>query len=167
MNEQARPDQGATQPQTDDNNFIIRNIYMKDISFETPNTPHIFNSQAGLSVAMDIGNKAQHLDSEIYEVTLAVTVTAKSGDKTAYLVEVNQAGIFTLSNYEKDELNKLLATFCPKILFPYARQAISDLVLKGGFPPLILAPVNFDAIYHDIQSRNNGLEDGAHPQHDA
>ncbi len=161
MNEQATADQDATQQQAAENNFIIRNIYMKDISFETPNSPHIFNSQAGLSVAMDIGNKAQNLEGDIYEITLSVTVTAKSAEKTAYLVEVNQAGIFTLSNYEKDELNKLLATYCPKILFPYARQTISDLVLKGGFPPLILAPVNFDGIYHDIHTRNSANETDA------
>ncbi len=106
---------------------------------------------------MELGNKAQQLEDDLFEVTLTITITAKSGDKTAYLVEVNQAGIFRLSaTYNDEERGWFLGVYCPKLLFPYARQAIGDLVLKGGFPPLILAPVNFDAIYHDIRQRQMG-----------
>jgi len=160
MTEQASPAQQIPNPPPAEEDFQIRNIYTKDISFETPNSPHIFNSQEGLSIGMELGNKAQQLEDTLYEVTLTITITAKSGDKTAYLVEVNQAGIFGLStSYNDEERGWFLGVYCPKLLFPYARQVIGDLVLKGGFPPLILAPVNFDAIYHDIRQRQMG--DGA------
>ncbi len=163
MTDQASPARQIPNPPPSEDDFQIHNIYIKDVSFETPNSPRIFNSQDGLNIGMELGNKALQLEDAVYEVTLTITITAKSGDQTAYLVEVNQAGVFGISqNYNTEERAWFLGVYCPKLLFPYARQAIADLVLKGGFPPLILAPVNFDAIYHDVRQRQAQTgDDGA------
>lgn len=135
--------------------FAIQKIYVKDTSFETPNTPHIFREQWEPEVSLQLGNTATNLGEGVHEVVLAITVTAKLGDKTAYLAEVHQAGIFTIRGYSDADVGVMLGSYCPNILFPYAREAISDLVIKGGFPQLLLAPVNFDALYqqHLAQSR--------------
>ncbi len=135
--------------------FSIASIYIKDVSFETPNSPQIFTTQEELEIGMELANKAMQLNDGLYEVTLSLTVTAKvkDSDKTAYLIEVNQAGIFNIANIEDGHLGWMLGTYCPKILFPYARQTISDMVSKGGFPSLLLAPVNFEAIYNNMQER--------------
>ena len=127
--------------------FGIQKIYCKDMSFETPNSPDIFREQWQPEINLQLGNEAIVLDEGIHEVTLSITVTAKLGDKTAFLVEIKQAGIFNISGYEDAELGPMVGAFCPNILFPYAREAISDLVARGGFPQLLLAPVNFDALY--------------------
>ena len=117
------------------------------MSFETPNSPQIFTEQWEPSVDFNLGSNVQPLENGLYEVALAVTITVKSGEKIAYLVEVNQAGIFTLAGFSDEEMGPMVGSFCPNILFPYAREAITDLVTKGGFPQLLLAPVNFDALY--------------------
>jgi preprotein translocase subunit SecB len=127
--------------------FSIQKIYTKDMSFETPNSPKIFTEKWEPMVDFNLGSNVQPLENGLYEVALTVTITVKSEDKTAYLVEINQAGIFTLIGFSDEELSPMLGSFCPNILFPYAREAVSDLVAKGGFPQLILAPVNFDALY--------------------
>jgi preprotein translocase subunit SecB len=127
--------------------FAIQKIYTKDLSFETPNTPKIFTEKWEPTVDFNLGSTVSPLENSLYEVALTVTITVKSEDKTAYLVEVNQAGIFTISGFSDQELGPMVGSFCPNILFPYAREAISDLVAKGGFPQLLLAPVNFDALY--------------------
>ncbi len=127
--------------------FSIQKIYTKDMSFETPNTPKIFTEKWEPTVDFNLASNVQTLENFLYEVSLTVTITVKSEEKTAYLVEVNQAGIFTLSGFSDEELAPMVGSFCPNILFPYAREAISDLVSKGGFPQLLLAPVNFDALY--------------------
>lgn len=127
--------------------FAIQKIYTKDISFETPNSPTIFRDKWEPSVDFNLGTNVQNLDEKTFEVSLTVTVTVKCGEKTAYLVEVCQAGIFIMSAFSDQERGPMLGSFCPNILFPYAREAVSELVAKGGFPQLLLAPVNFDAIY--------------------
>ncbi len=127
--------------------FSIQKIYTKDISYETPNAPKIFREKWEPEVDFNLGTHVEKLDDAIFEVTLTVTITVKSLQTTAYLVEVNQAGIFTLDNFNEQELGPMLGSFCPNILFPYAREVVSDLVAKGGFPQLLLAPVNFDALY--------------------
>lgn len=128
--------------------FEIQKIFMKDSSFESPNTPFIFRATWQPEVAQQIGNRSAKLkDDNSYEVVLTITMTVKLGDKTAYLVEVHQAGIFKITGYSETELAGLLGSFCPNILFPYASQAISDAVVKGGFPQLLLPPINFDALY--------------------
>jgi preprotein translocase subunit SecB len=128
--------------------FSIQKIYTKDLSFETPNAPKIFREKWEPAVDFNLGTHGDKLDVNVYEVVLTVTITVKSVDLVAYLVEVKQAGIFTIENFSEPEMNAMLGSFCPNILFPYAREVVSDLVTKGGFPQLLLAPVNFDALYN-------------------
>ncbi|MDX1253046.1 MAG: protein-export chaperone SecB [Gammaproteobacteria bacterium] len=127
--------------------FAIQKIYIKDVSFETPNSPHIFLEKWEPEVNLQIGNNASTLSEGVHEVVLSLTVTAKLGDKVAYLIEVQQAGIFNINGFGGDDLAAVVGSYCPNILFPYAREAVSDLVTKGGFPQMLLAPVNFDALY--------------------
>jgi preprotein translocase subunit SecB len=127
--------------------FIIQKIYTKDVSFETPNSPEVFREEWKPELDLQLTNEYKQLDDNNHDVTLVATVTAKLGDKTAFLIEVKQAGVFSLVGYGKDEMGPLIGNHCPNILFPYVREVISDLVLKGGFPQLVLAPVNFDALY--------------------
>lgn len=127
--------------------FAIQKIYTKDISFETPNSPKVFTQKWEPSLDINLGTNVEPLENSMYEVALTITVTVKVADTTAYLVEVIQAGIFTVDGFSDQEMGPMLGSFCPNILFPYAREAISDIVNKGGFPQLILAPVNFDALY--------------------
>ncbi|PKM11841.1 MAG: protein-export chaperone SecB [Gammaproteobacteria bacterium HGW-Gammaproteobacteria-3] len=127
--------------------FSIQKIYTKDLSFETPNSPKIFTEKWEPKVDFNLGTNVQALDNSLYEVTLTITVTVKCGDTTAYLVEVCQAGIYSLAGFSDEEMGPMVGSFCPNILFPYAREVVSDLVAKGGFPQLLLAPVNFDALY--------------------
>jgi preprotein translocase subunit SecB len=127
--------------------FSIQKIYTKDVSFETPKSPKIFLEKWEPSVDFNLATRIEPLEENLYEVGLTVTVTVKSGEAVAYLVEVTQAGIFSLSEFTEQEMGPMLGSFCPNILFPYAREAVSELVAKGGFPQLLLAPVNFDALY--------------------
>ncbi|MCX7096048.1 MAG: protein-export chaperone SecB [Methylobacter sp.] len=127
--------------------FSIQKIYTKDMSFETPNSPQIFTEKWEPSVDFNLGTHVMPLENSMFEIALKVTITVKNGESTAYLVEVNQAGIFSLSGFSDAEMGPMVGSFCPNILFPYAREAISDLVTKGGFPQMLLAPVNFDALY--------------------
>ncbi|MGZ4976960.1 MAG: protein-export chaperone SecB [Methylobacter sp.] len=133
--------------QATEKQFSIQKIYIKDMSFETPNSPKVFTEKWEPSVEFNLGTNVLPLENSMYEVALIVTITVKNGDTTAYLVEVNQAGIFALGGFSDTEMGPMLASFCPNILFPYAREVISDLVTKGGFPQMLLAPVNFDALY--------------------
>jgi preprotein translocase subunit SecB len=127
--------------------FVIQKIYTQDVSFEAPNTPEIFREEWRPKLDLQLGNEYTRVDDDNHQVVLSVTVTAKVGDKTAFLVEVKQAGIFTLTGYTNDEMGPLLGSYCPATLFPFVREVVSDLVLKGGFPQLVLSPVNFDAMY--------------------
>lgn len=147
----------AEQSNTAEKQFSIQKIYTKDLSFETPNAPKIFREKWDPVVDFHLSTNVNQLDAMVYEVTLTVTVTVKSVEITAYLVEVNQAGIFTLNNFTEQEMGPMLGSFCPNILFPYAREVVSELVAKGGFPQLLLAPVNFDALYaqHAQQVQQN------------
>ena len=133
---------GTTQEQ-----FGIQNIYVKDISLETPNSPQIFKQQWKPQMELELSNKINRLDDGGYEVVLNITATVKAAEKTAFLVEIHQAGIFTMSGFTEEKLSYMLNSYCPMILFPYARETISNLVTRGGFQPLWLAPINFDALY--------------------
>ena len=141
--------------------FALQKIYLKDMSFETPHSPQIFQEQWKPSVNMDIQNTVNRLGEESFEVVIAVTVTVKFDEKTVYLIEVHQAGIFQISGFPEDILKRTLATICPNILFPFAREAVSDLVTRGGFPQLLLAPVNFEALYQQHQEELKQPEDTA------
>jgi preprotein translocase subunit SecB len=141
--------QAAAGPQ-----FNILRIYLKDVSLETPNSPAIFTEDFRPDVKLQLNTSVSSLENDLYEVVLSLTVTSKHNDKTAFLVEVQQAGIFMLKGFEETQHKQMLGAFCPETLFPFAREAISDLVAKGGFPPLLLAPVNFNAIYADNLQRS-------------
>lgn len=127
--------------------FSIQKIHIKDVSLETPNSPSIFTEHWDPKVEINLSSNAQSLQKDLFEVSLTITVTVKIKDKTAYLIEVSQAGIFSISGLTEAEMGPMLGSFCPNLLFPYAREVVSDLVTKGGFPPMHLAPVNFDALY--------------------
>jgi preprotein translocase subunit SecB len=128
--------------------FDIQRIYTKDISFEAPETPHTFVQEWKPTVSLNLETKSNRIQDNLHEVILSITATVNTGDKTAFLIEVHQAGVFMIKGFPDDQLHQMLGSFCPNILFPYAREVVSDLVVRGGFPQLILAPVNFDALYH-------------------
>jgi len=137
----------AEQNTTEEKQFSIQKIFTKDISFETPNSPKIFTEKWEPTVDFNLGTNVETLEDALFEVSLSVTVTVKCKESTAYLVEVTQSGIFSLAGFSEQEMGPMVGSFCPNILFPYAREVVSDLVAKGGFPQLLLAPVNFDALY--------------------
>jgi len=133
----------------------IQKIYAKDISYETVDTPRIFAEQGNPKITQEMNVSNTVIDEECYEVVLTVTMTVKINDKTAYLIEVNQAGIFNLlGGHTPEETKTALAIFCPTVLFPYAREAISDLSARGGFPPLVLQHVNFLGMYQGYLQKN-------------
>jgi preprotein translocase subunit SecB len=127
--------------------FAIQRIYVKDSSFEAPEAPGIFREQWEPKVNIDLHTTNSLIEGNIYEVVLGVTVTVKIKEKAAFLAEVKQAGIFSIGEFPEDQLKQLLGSFCPNILFPYAREALTSMVTRGGFPQLYLAPINFDAVY--------------------
>lgn len=128
--------------------FSVQKIYLKDVSFESPAAPAIFQEQnVQPELKMNLTQRVNNIAEDMYEVVLTVTVTCKMGEKTAYLAEVQQAGAFGITGFEQEQLQATLGSYCPTVLFPYARQQISDLVLHGGFQPLLLQPVNFDQLY--------------------
>jgi preprotein translocase subunit SecB len=127
--------------------FGLQKIYVKDVSFEIPNSPMVFQEEWEPTVNMDIANSASKVSDDLFEAVLSVTVTVTSAEKTMYLIEAQQAGIFHIAGLPDDAISKMLATTCPNILFPFTREIIADLVTRGGFPQLLLAPVNFDALY--------------------
>ena len=127
--------------------FQLQKLYTKDVSFELPNAPEIFQDDGQVEIKMNLAQKVELLADGIHEVALTVTVTATLGEKTAYLAEVQQAGIFAISGLNEQATHAAINTLCPHTLFPYARRAITDMVGDGGFPPLVLQPLNFDQIY--------------------
>lgn len=135
--------------------FEIQRIFVKDISFEAPNTPHTFLEDWKPEVALNLETKSNRIQDNLHEVVLSITATVTTGKKTAFLIEVHQAGVFALNGFPQEQLHQMLGSFCPNILFPYAREVISDTVVRGGFPQLILAPVNFDALYNQHLEKQN------------
>jgi preprotein translocase subunit SecB len=143
-NQQAAGTENQNQPQ-----FALQRIYVKDLSFESPNAPLVFQEQWKPQVNLDLNTAHNKISDNQYEVVLSLTVTAK----VAYIVEIQQAGVFMVSGIEGPQLGQMLGAYCPTILFPYAREAIDGIVNKGSFPALMLAPVNFDAIYAQALKR--------------
>lgn len=127
--------------------FAIQRVYVKDVSFETPNSPAIFQKEWKPELKLDLDTRSSKLAEDTYEVVLALTVTATVEDQTAFLAEVQQAGIFTIGNLPEAQLAHTVGAFCPGQLFPYAREAVASLVNRGSFPQINLAPVNFDALF--------------------
>ncbi len=129
--------------------FTIEKIYVKDLSLEVPNAPHCFLERDAAEVSLQMQTGGEAVGEGIFNVVLTLTVTAKVGEKTQFLVEAAQGGIFQIRNVPNEELEPIVAVACPNILFPYARETVSDAVTRAGFPPVLLAPVNFEAIYRD------------------
>ena len=147
MTDQITPAAGADTTAPPQAQFTVEKIYVKDVSFEAPNAPHIFNEQGQPQLQMNLNQKVARLNDQVFEVVLGVTLTCTLGDKTVYLAEVEQAGIFGLTGFDDRTLDMMLGTYCPNVLFPYVRQAISDLITAGGFPPFYMQPINFEALY--------------------
>ncbi|MDX1550153.1 MAG: protein-export chaperone SecB [Lysobacter spongiicola] len=127
--------------------FTVEKIYAKDVSFEVPGAPAVFNEQAQPQLQMNLNQSVQRLGDNAYEVVLTLTLTCNANEKPLYVVEVKQAGVFGISGFEAAQLDAMLGTHCPNVLYPYARQLISSLVQAGGFPPFFLQPINFEALY--------------------
>ncbi|HMB42489.1 MAG TPA: protein-export chaperone SecB [Luteimonas sp.] len=141
--------------------FTVEKLYIKDVSFEAPGTPQVFNEQGQPQLQMNLNQRVQRLSDEAFEVVLGVTLTCTIGDKTAYLAEVQQAGVFGLSGFDDMTLEVMLGTHCPNALYPYARQTVSDLITAGGFPPFLLQPINFEALYaENVRQRAAQVGDG-------
>lgn len=146
--------------------FALQRIYIKDLSFETPNSPTIFTEEWQPESNLNINSNVNKLADDTYEVVLTITVTTKVGEKTAFLVEIQQAGIFAVKGFSDAELGHMMGAYCPNVLFPYAREVVSDLVSKGSFPQMLLTPVNFDALYaqhlHEQQKKAGDNAGTAH-----
>ncbi len=138
---------GANAPEASGPQFSVEKLYVKDVSFEAPNAPQVFNEQGQPQLQMNLNQRVQKLNDAAYEVVLGVTLTCTVDEKTAYLAEVQQAGVFGLSGFDEATLDAILGTHCPNVLYPYVRQTIGDLIQAGGFPPFLMQPINFEALY--------------------
>jgi preprotein translocase subunit SecB len=145
----------ANQPQ-----LVLQKIYVKDVSFEAPNAPQIFQEVSEINeapqVQLNLTQRATGLGNDLYEVVLSLTLTCTVNDRTAYLAEVHQAGLFGIAGFSEADHAGIIGSYCPNLLFPYARQVISALVQEGGFPPFLLQPINFEALYAEQQRRVGG-----------
>ncbi|HEX7029420.1 MAG TPA: protein-export chaperone SecB [Gammaproteobacteria bacterium] len=128
-------------------NFGLQRIYLKDVSFESPQAPAVFQGEWKPTLNVNIGTRARALQGDLHEVVLSVTVEAKQDDKVAFLVELQQAGVFLISGFSAEEKQQIAAILCPQNLFPFAREEISNLTAKGGFPQILLQPINFERIF--------------------
>lgn len=153
--------------QSAERQFSVQRVYVKDVSFESPNAPEVFRGEWKPKHELNLNTKINPLEEGVYEVVLSVTVSASVADKTAFIVEVHQAGIFTARAFEDADLGPLLGAYCPSLLFPYAREVVTDLVVKGSFPQVVLQHVNFDALFaqHQEQAREQAQAGGAKPSH--
>ncbi len=152
----------SEQKTAEQNQFAIQKIYLKDVSFESPASPEIFTKKWEPEVNLEINTSSKTIADDVFEVVLRLTVTVKVASQAAYLTEVQQAGIFTIKGFSESDRAHAIATACPNILFPFGREAVADLVSKGGFPQLLLAPVNFEALYVQHQAQQaKAQEEGA------
>ncbi len=142
--------------------FQIEKLYVKDVSLEIPHAPQVFTEQVQPQLEVQINTAAGKFSEPYYEVTVTATVTAKIGERTLFLVEAAQAAIFAVRNVPAEELDPLLGIACPNVIFPYLRETISDVVVRGGFPPVLLAPLSFEALYMQrMQQQQQGQASGA------
>ena len=141
--------------------FGIEKLYIKDLSIEVPNAPEVFLERENPEIEIQLNTTGRGIEEGVFEVVLTVTVTAKLAEKTVFLVEVGQAGIFRIMNVPEEQLEPLMAIACPNVLFPYAREAVSDAVGRAGFQPIVLQPVNFEAMY--MQRLEQAQQAGAEP----
>lgn len=136
--------------------FQIEKVYVKDLSLEIPHAPQVFTEPVQPQIDVQIESAESSFRPDYYEVTLSVTVTARAGERTIFLAEVVQAGIFAMRNIPEADLGPLLGIACPTVLFPYARESVSDLVTRGGFPPLLLSPISFEQLYLQRMQQQQG-----------
>jgi len=147
--------------------FAIQRVYLKDLSFETPQGAAAFQKQWKPKVNQDLNTKTNKIDDNTYEVSLRVTITMADGEETIYLVEAEQAGLFTIQGFTDEQLPQVLNTTCPSILFPYLRETLDNIIIKGSFPALMLPPINFDALFASAvqQAAAHAEGDGDDTQH--
>lgn len=143
--------------------FAIEKIYVKDLSLEVPNAPQVFLERETPQISIQLQSNAQGIAEGLFEVVLTTTVTSKIGEKTVFLVEVGQAGIFRIQNIPDENMQPLLAIACPTVIFPYAREAVTDAVGRAGFAPVMLQPVNFEALYM-ARVQQEAAQGGAAPE---
>ncbi|WP_296805062.1 protein-export chaperone SecB [Thiocapsa sp.] len=162
MAENPQSNDPLTQPERQ---FSVQRVYVKDASFESPNAPDIFRGEWKPKHELNVSTKVNRIQEDLYEVVLSVTVSAQLGDKTAFIVEVQQAGIFGISGFAEQEMGAMVGAYCPNLLFPYAREVVSDLVSKGSYPQLVLQHVNFDALFaqHQQEAMQRVKGDAAEP----
>ena len=139
--------QAAAEQENEQMQFHLQKLFVKDVSFEVPNAPEVFNEPGQADIKLNLSQRVNEAGEDIFEVVMTVTVTATAGEKTAYLAEVHQAGLFRIAGFNDQNQHTVLNTLCPHMLFPYAARVISSLVTEGGFPPLVLQPINFDQVY--------------------
>lgn len=135
--------------------FSIQRLYVKDLSLEVPGAPDVFQQEWKPEMNLDIQTQLNDLNHDLYEVILTLTVTVKNNNSNAFLVEVKQAGIFLIKNFPEENMDHMLKAFCPSVLYPYAREVVTDVVTRASFPQLILAPLNFDAFYAKHKETQN------------
>jgi preprotein translocase subunit SecB len=145
--------QAAAQDQDSQPQFVMQRVFIRDLSFESPAAPGVFKQDWKPQMSVDLRTKSASIDGDNYEVVLTLTITAKLNDETAFLAEVQQAGIFFIRGIEGEELRRILAVVCPNMLFPYGRETLDTVVVKGTFPALMLAQVNFDALYQQAMQK--------------
>lgn len=161
MTDPTTPLAGAAPSAPSQAQFTIEKIYLKDVSFEAPNAPQVFNEQGQPALNMNLNQKVARLQDGLFEVVLGVTLTCTLNEKTVYLAEVQQAGIFGLTQFDDRTLDMMLGTYCPNVLFPYVRQSISELIVNGGFPPFYMQPINFEALYAEGLRRRTDQAPGS------
>ena len=148
--------------------LVLQKIYIKDFSFESPRAPNVFATRVTPQTQLTIKSSAKEVSGDSHEVTLTLTVEAKDEGKTLFLIELEQAGVFLIQGYSPDEQQMLVGSYCPGTLYPFAREAISDMVSRGGFPQLLLQPINFDALYAQAvreRQQSNGEQAAEVPAH--
>ena len=153
VEEQGAALQGTGEPPAPTTSFSIERIYTKDLSLENPGAPQSFQITESPHVEVGMRTRGEQIGQDVYEFVLTLTVTATVGGKTLFLVEASQAGVFGIRGFPADQLQPLMAINCPNVLFPYAREAIADATMRAGFPPIHLAPINFEALYQDQMAK--------------
>jgi preprotein translocase subunit SecB len=150
--------------QTGEGQVRLEKMYLKDASFESPGSPLVFKDEWQPDIEVSVNTRSERIEASTYEIVVTVTVTAKQKEKTAFIAEVQYAGIFTMAGLPEQIIHRAVGTFCPTTIFPYVRETVDSLVTRGGFPPLHLVPINFDAAYEEAV-RNAAGQGGAQPTH--
>jgi len=154
--------EAQTNPENFNPSFVIEKLYVKDLSLEIPNAPQVFTNREMPQISIEISNLSTVLEEGVFEVVLRATVTAKVGESTSFLIEAQQAGIFRIQNIPDEHIEPILAITCPNVLFPYAREVISDVSVRAGFPPVTLSPVNFESIYAHQKQQEQAQQEQTH-----